>query len=493
LSDCLIAAKRNPVELRMTASNYVLLTNAKSDKGFDLFLQVARLAPNISFLAIASQSELRIAESASSHIPNVHIVDRVEEMAPLYAAARVVAVPSYKFRETFSRVCIEAHRYGKPVIGSDQANVPYLLSKSGIVLPPDAAAWAAELTRLYNDESYYGWRSSLARENSIRYPYVAQRQAIQSIVRAVSSSTLVAVGSGLGNMLHATPMIRNIARRMGAPLDIVVAQDHASSLFLLHNPKYVNAVYSLTQTALRRNYRTAFVTHSFGVARVAFLADKVIWSRDWRSFRADGMHETRFNLEAMKHLLGIPYEEEDVSGYFVGDLDYTPPEEPLIGFHAGSKSGVWLAKRWPYFAELGSRLKQRGYRVASFGTHDEYVEGTEDRTGGSIEQMCEAVLECTHFVSNDSGLMNIANGLGIPTLAIFGPTNVRTRLPLRPTTVAVNLEKDCAPCEVKNPKHFAGGDCSCIGEISVERVEEGLIRLMLRGKASSSADLQQYA
>ena len=51
--------------------------------------------------------------------------------------------------------------------------------------------------------------------------------------------------------------------------------------------------------------------------------------------------------------------------------DVRPPAEPLIGFHAGSKSGRWLSKRWPHFAKLAARLGGRGIRVASFGTPDE--------------------------------------------------------------------------------------------------------------------------
>ena len=88
--------------------------------------------------------------------------------------------------------------------------------------------------------------------------------------------------------------------------------------------------------------------------------------------------------------------------------------------------------------------------------------------------MCEAMTECSHFIANDSGVMNIANALGIPLLAVFGPTDAKTLLPLRPTTAAVALEKPCAPCHRKNPKFFATGQCTCIGVISLEAVERRL-------------------
>jgi ADP-heptose:LPS heptosyltransferase len=458
-------------------SNYVLLTNATPDKGYDLILKVAGLLPDVPFLVIASQSPLDEAVKAHERagLSNVRVVPRTDDMDALYRNAAAVAVPSYRFRESFSRVCIEAQRHGKPVIGSDKGNVPFLLAESGVVLPEDARAWADEIARLLSDRDYYRERRDRALANSKRYSDSEQGEALDRLVGAAEARFLVAIGSGLGNMLHTTPMIRNIARRAGARVDVVVAEDHARSLFLVHDPRYVNAVFTLKQGVLRRAYDTVLVTHSFGVARVAFNADKVAWSRDWELFKPVGMHETVFNLETARQLLGIPYDEADARAYFCGGLAYAPPGETLVGLHAGSKTGQWTVKRWPYYKELAERLMARGLRVASFGTSDEYVEGTENRTGASIESMCRAMLDCSHFVSNDSGVMNIANALGIPLLALFAPTNVDTRLPLGAATQAIVLEKDCAPCELKDPEGFTKGQCICMADIGVERVEERLL------------------
>jgi len=461
--------------------NYVLLTNANAEKGYDLILKVAALLPDVPFLVLASQSPLEEAVRAyeNAGLKNVAALGRVADMDPIYRGAAIVAVPSYRFKESFSRVCIEAQRYGKPVIGSDRGNVPYLLEHSGIVLPEDARQWAAEIKKLLGDAAYYKERQVKARENSRRYSFAAQGEALDSLVGAGDTRFLIATGSGLGNMLHVTPMIANISKRIGARVDVVVAEDHARSLFLMHNPAYVNAVYTLKQAVLRRLYDTVFVTHSFGAARVAFNSNRVVWARDWESFRPSGLNETLYNLEAAKQSLGIPYDEADLRNYFCGDLVYKPPHETLVGIHAGSKSGMWLAKRWPYFPELAQRLRRRGIRVASFGLAEEYVEGTENRTGGTIESMCASMLDCTQFVSNDSGVMNIANALGIPMLALFAPTNVKTRLPLATTSDAIVLERDCAPCELKDPEGFSRGQCRCMADIDVSLVEARLLERML--------------
>ena len=472
----------------MAIANYVLLTNANAEKGYDLILKVAELLPDVPFLVIASQSPLGDAIHAyeMAGLGNVTAIDRVADMDPIYENAAIVAVPSYRFRESFSRVCIEAQRYGKPVIGSDRGNVPYLLEQSGVSLPEDAKSWAAEITRLLGDAAYYKERQDKALENSARYSFAAQGEALDGLIGAGEARFLVAVGSGLGNMLHTTPTIANISRHIGARVDVIVAEEYPKSLFLMHNPDYVNAVYGLKQAALRRAYDTVFVTHSFGQARVAFNCANVVWARDWESFRANGQHETLYNLEAARQLLGIPYEEADARHYFCGDLVWRKPAEPLVGFHAGSKTGMWLVKRWPHFPELARRLRRRGIRVASFGVASEYVEGTENRTGTTIEAMCESMLDCTQFVSNDSGVMNIANALGIPVLALFAPTCARTRLPLGALSTAIVLDKDCAPCELKDPEGFGMGQCRCMADISVDEVEARLLAQM-RGEPAEMA------
>lgn len=462
--------------------DYVLLVNARSDKGFDLILQTAKLAPHVPFLVIASQTENREAQSAiaAAGLRNVHLIGYTSRMDIVYSRARVVTVPSYAFIETFSRVCIEAQRHAKPVIGSTTGNVPYLLKRSGIILPEDAEAWAKEITRLYADEAYYGERVALALENERAYGHEVQRDAIAGVVSTLARPVLIGVGSGIGNMLHVGPMIRNIARRLGRKVDLVMTEDHKNGHFILQNDAYVNAVYSLSPEVLRRRYDTVFITHSFGKARLPFQARHVIYARDWENFEPAGpYHETIYNLESAKALLGIPYEAEDVHGYYIGNQAYRPPAGGTlrIAFHGGSKDGFWRSKRWPHYELLAQRLQARGWEVLSFGIAEEYVPGTVDRTGGSIAEMTASLCDVHYLVSNDSGVMNIANALGLPVMALFGPTNPATRGPLGAKSRWLAIEKECAPCEVTKAGRatFQAGECQCIAELPVDLVERSIL------------------
>jgi len=461
----------------LSGRRYVFLANSRVDKGFGLLLDVAALLPRVEFLAIASQSDKSFAANQVRErgLTNVTLLDRVDDMDSLYRHARVALVPSFHFIETFSRVVIEAHRFGVPVIGSDRGNVPRLLQTAGLALPEEPSAWAREIERLYEDESYWNTRSQLALENSARYSFAQQHQRLSGIVKATTEPLLVGVGSGLGNVIHAAPLLRNLARRLGRRVDVVVAGDYTDLLFCLANGEYVNHVFMLNETVLRRRYDKVFLTHSFGSFVPTFSAQSVLCSRNWDLFRADhSLHEAEFNLAACQALLGVPYQREDVAQYYLGDLRYEKPDTVLVGLHGGSKGGIWASKRWPHYDALAQRLKEQGYPVASFGTPDEYVPGTIDCTGGSIEEMANAMLACTHFVANDSGVMNVANALGIPLVALFAPTNVSTRGPLASTSRAIASAKDCSPCETHttNKELFRSGTCRCISEISVDQVIE---------------------
>lgn len=453
--------------------DFLLLVNARPEKGFSMLLAVAGALPEVNFVAIASQSDApgALRDLEERGIENVTIIDKVGDMQPLYRACKAVMVPSYDFVETFSRVCIEAHRFGKPVLGADTGNIPFLLKQSGVVLPRDPHAWISAIKRMFGDSSYYAELAHFAKVNSARYSPQRRNDALLNIVSHSKQRMLIGIGSGIGNMLHVGPMIRNIANRTGHPVDLVVSEDHSETLFLLQNTRYVNAVWSLGEAVLSRHYHTVFITHSFGGARVNFRGDKVVWARDWEGFEPGrSAHETEYNLQAARELLGIEYDPDDRLGHYVGNFGYRPQKGGIVGFHGGSKGGYWSSKRWGGFPDLAGQLKAEGYEVRSFGIASEYVPGTDDFTGGTVEEMVEKLCECSYFVSNDSGVMNIANGLGIPLIGLFGPTEVRTRGPLGRFSRSLSVERDCAPCEVKNKEHFKSGACTCIDSISVSEV-----------------------
>ena len=90
------------------------------------------------------------------------------------------------------------------------------------------------------------------------------------------------------------------------------------------------------------------------------------------------------------------------------------------------------------------------------------------------------MLDCSHFVSNDSGLMNIANALGIPTLALFAPTNDKTRLPLGPAEPGDRAGQGLRALRAEGPGRLRHGAVPLHGGHHVDEVEARLLAMMRR-------------
>lgn len=108
---------------------------------------------------------------------------------------------------------------------------------------------------------------------------------------------------------------------------------------------------------------------------------------------------------------------------------------PLVGIQAGASE---LRKQWPTerFADVADALRRQGAQIVLLGSGKEETErsrrvrdaiGDEnivDVTGKtSLRETMGVVSHLSLFVGNDTGVMHIAASLGVPTVALFGPTN----------------------------------------------------------------------
>jgi heptosyltransferase-1 len=94
----------------------------------------------------------------------------------------------------------------------------------------------------------------------------------------------------------------------------------------------------------------------------------------------------------------------------------------------------WGAKEWPpeRYGEVACELAKDGVSsVLNIGPNEddlaEKVESTSNgsthRVSGSIGELIALMRRASLFIGGDTGPMHLANLLGIPVLAIFGPTN----------------------------------------------------------------------
>jgi ADP-heptose:LPS heptosyltransferase len=84
-------------------------------------------------------------------------------------------------------------------------------------------------------------------------------------------------------------------------------------------------------------------------------------------------------------------------------------------------------------------------------------------------RLLAAVLsKCGAYVGNDSGVTHLATATGIPTLAIFGPTDPAVWAPLGRNVKVVSSTADCSPC-AREAMHRCR-ERACLEEIEVEAV-----------------------
>jgi heptosyltransferase-2 len=70
-----------------------------------------------------------------------------------------------------------------------------------------------------------------------------------------------------------------------------------------------------------------------------------------------------------------------------------------------------------------------------------------DLTGKTnIADLPALLSQCHLFIGNDSGAMHVAAAVGLPVVAIFGPTDPLGTAPVTPKCAIVQQKPYCSPC-----------------------------------------------
>ena len=134
---------------------------------------------------------------------------------------------------------------------------------------------------------------------------------------------------------------------------------------------------------------------------------------------------------------------------------------PIVAINPGATYGS--AKRWypERFAAVADSLAEEwGARVVVVGSAAEAPlageieaaarRGVANMAGKTTVREMMAFLSLSSFiVANDSGPMHIGAALGVPLVAIFGPTDWRRTSPWTDRARVVRVDVDCSPCRLR--------------------------------------------
>lgn len=155
---------------------------------------------------------------------------------------------------------------------------------------------------------------------------------------------------------------------------------------------------------------------------------------------------------------------------------------PVIAMAPGSR---WPAKEWGerrYFALAQRITGDYRYHVVLLGdSRDASITARiASGLGGNVTDLAgrASILETAAvigradaFIGNDSGLMHVAEAMGVPVIAIFGPTvEAFGYFPSLETSKVVERELACRPCSRNGSRVCPKGTHECMTGIDVDTV-----------------------
>lgn len=281
----------------------------------------------------------------------------------------------------------------------------------------------------------------------------------------------------LGDLLFLTPAIRAIRRAY--PGSFIACLAPPRGLELLQGNPHLNEVIPVQETRGPGNlfvwwrmvgrlragrFDTGFLFHrSFTRAlavRLAGIPERIghcTWKRGWllttavRPPRPDTVHKIDLFLRVLEAAGIQPNGREYDAGLLPVDRAAAErlrsemglkPQDRVVALHAGAN---WRLKRWPpkNFARLADALADRcGAKVLFIGGPGDLplIEGIVGRmssrpvvaAGRTTFRQMGALLERTSLlISNDSGPLHMGLAVGVPVVALFGPTDPRMTGPAR--------------------------------------------------------------
>lgn len=186
------------------------MVNPSVVKGISIFAALARQFPEVRFVALAGWATTTQDRQLLAEIPNVDLLDPVENIDEVLARTSVLVVPSL-YREGFGLVVVEAMLRGIPVVASHYAglidaklDVEHLVpicpierymprfDERGFPVPvvPDQAMcpWMEAVYALYRDPEHYRELSDASRDAAMQFLAEVENNSLGNLLLHLASA-----------------------------------------------------------------------------------------------------------------------------------------------------------------------------------------------------------------------------------------------------------------------------------------------------------------
>lgn len=174
----------------------------------------------------------------------------------------------------------------------------------------------------------------------------------------------------------------------------------------------------------------------------------------------------------------LTIDEENEADKFIKQLGIK--ESDAVGVHP---FGAKKYKNWPVkHVVLLLRMLHAKYKCkvllfggkkemdSASGIASEVNNGLINLTGKTdIRLMAALIKKCSLFISTDSGPMHLAQAAGVPTIALFGPTDPNIYGPRGDKNVVIKKHVDCSPCKL-----YDCPDAKCMSLITHSDIDDAI-------------------
>jgi ADP-heptose:LPS heptosyltransferase len=326
--------------------------------------------------------------------------------------------------------------------------------------------------------------------------------------RKVPSSCLIIRPGGIGDaLLLAASVVALRARFPGIAIDILVEQRNAGTFALIPG---LRKVFCYDRPAnlvsvLRRRYDVVIDTEQWHrlsavVCRLVRSEMKIGFATNERarmfthpvSYELDRYEALSF-LDLLKPL-GITASDSSPPDVLTlptaarqqaADLLSPLGQQPFLALFAGASipEKRWVAEN---FREVIDWCLADGMAVVMVGGDGDAETNNEIASGRPVLNLAghtslagtAAVLELAAcVVSGDSGVLHLAAGLNRPTVALFGPSNVRKWALRGPGHIVLTTSPACSPCSKFGYTPPCSNQIRCLAELTPQHVCQAIAEL----------------
>ena len=334
---------------------------------------------------------------------------------------------------------------------------------------------------------------------------------------------LIRATNWVGDAIMALPALRAVRKKFSLAEISILARSYVADIYreqeiadhlIIYDNKGKHAGFSgrarLAKELQSQKFDSALLLqNAFDAAWLAWRAqvpERIGYARDGRSLLLTKAlavpekgeipaHEKFYYLELLRRASWIDAISDDAwINLNIPNKDRDRAQDVLRGAGArenvlriaiGAGASYGSAKCWPpsRFAELANRLQSEfESEVILFGTFAELPVSKAiaaemrhrpiDLTGQTTIAELPALLgQCHLFIGNDSGAMHVAAAVGLPVVAVFGPTDPFGTAPVTPKCSIVQEKPYCSPCFLRK----CPTDHRCMTNISPAMVAAAVV------------------